>query len=410
LASTKREPAPIAVPPTTRARPVPLPPPEEVKEKLYHHQEAQRIRSGQLGEWFTTPLVGGLWSEWGKHARPDRIGMTFMAINRVSANPEPSDDSFRRLLHSRYIKTHPGIERELEDKIAPKYGTSRELDRRDQVWIEHAGELTEEALDRQMRPARQLRWEDMTPLSDEMERAFDQFATYLLQALYLCSDAGGPWMGLIHYAFAEVKSYLSYELFDYNLMCGLLRKRVMANGGGMGVAIEGLDGGLVEVCNEASRGFVGEFDRDFSAVVFAIDVLFNGLLMDVARLGQAGARSRFDRHLMTQLTQDCARHVAFGCRRISFHLRNCPDREEAAVKLHLLADRLEPLQTEQHLLNPKVLEPLAMLLGGSAEGMTQGMSVLRDFWPQFSANYLARLDAIGLARRDRCLIPQRAPF
>jgi hypothetical protein len=91
-------------------------------------------------------------------------------------------------------------------------------------------------------------------------------------------------------------------------------------------------------------------------------------------------------------------------------LRNCPDREEAAVKLHLLADRLEPLQTEQHLLNPKVLEPLAMLLGGSAEGMTQGMSVLRDFWPQFSANYLARLDAIGLARRDRCLIPQRAPF
>ncbi len=64
-------------------------------------------------------------------------------------------------------------------------------------------------------------------------------------------------MGLIHYAFAEVKSYLSYELFDYNLMCGLLRKRVMANGGGMGVGIEGLDGGLLEVCNEASQGFVG---------------------------------------------------------------------------------------------------------------------------------------------------------
>jgi hypothetical protein len=410
LVSTKREPAPIALPPTRKPRSAPLPPPEEVKEKLYHHQEAQRIRAGQLGEWYTTPLVGGLWSEWGKRAKPDRIGMTFMAINQVSATPEPTDDSFRRLLHSRYIKTHPGIQRELEDKIAPKYGTSRELDRRDQVWIEHAGELTEEALDRQLRPGRQLRWEDITPLPDELERAFDQFATYLMQALYLCSDIGGPWMGLIHYAFAEVKSYLSYELFDYNLMCGLLRKRVMANGGGMGVGIEGLDGGLMEVCNEASQGFVGEVEREFNTMVFAIDVLFNGLLMDVARLGQAGARSRFDRHLMTQLVQDSARHVAFGCRRISFYLRHCPDREEAAVKLHLVADRLEPLQTEQHLLNSKVLEPLAILLGGGAEGLSEGMRILREFWPQFSANYLARLDAIGLARRDRCQIPAQPPF
>ncbi|MGO9056632.1 MAG: hypothetical protein ACLQU2_04505 [Candidatus Binataceae bacterium] len=410
MASPKRIPSPIALPPTRRLQPGPLPPAEEIKEKLYHHSEAERIRAGQLGEWFTTPLEGGLWSEWGKHAKPDRVGMTFMAINRVSATPEPTDDSARRLLHSRYIKTHPGIARELEEKIAPKYGTSRELDRRDQIWIEHADQLTEEALDRQLRPARQLHWEDMTPLPDEIERAFDQFATYLMQALYLCSDLHGPWQGLIHYAFAEVKSYIAYELFDYNLMCGLLRKRVMANGGGMGSQIEGLDAGLIEVCNEASQGFMGEVERDFSPVVFAIDVLMNGLLLEMARLGQAGARCRFDRHLMTQLVQDSARHVTFGCRRISYYLKHCPDREEAAVKLHIVADKLEPLQTERHLLNPKVLEPLAMLLGGGAAGMTGGMALLREFWPNFADNYLARLDAIGLPRRDRCLIPQKAPF
>ncbi len=410
MASPKRVPSPFALPPTRRHQPLPLPPPEEVKAKLYNHPEAQRIRSGQLGEWFTTPLVGGEWTEWGKHAMPDRIGMTFMAINRVSANPEPTNEPAKRLMHSRYIKTHHAIAPELEEKIAPKYGTAREMDRRDQVWIEHAAELTEEALDRQVRPARQLHWEDMTPLPDDLERAFDQFATYLIQALYLCSDASGPWNGLIHYGFAEVKSYLAYELFDYNLMCGLLRKRVMANGGGMGVQLEGLDGGLFEVCNEASHGFVGEVERDFSAVLFAIDVLFNGLLLEMARLGQAGARSRFDRRLMTQLVQDCARHVAFGCRRIGFYLRNCPDREEAAVKLHLVADRLEPLQTEHHLLSPKVLEPLAILLGAGAGAMTQGIRILREFWPQLSANYLTRLDSIGLARRDRCLIPAQAPF
>jgi hypothetical protein len=410
LAAPKHLPSPFALPPTRRHKPLPLPPPEEIKQKLYDQPEAQRIRTGQLGEWFTTPLVGGEWTEWGKRAKPDRIGMTFMAINRVSDNPEPTNESARRLMHSRYIKTHHAIAPELEEKIAPKYGTAREMDRRDQVWIEHAAELTEEALDRQLRPARQLHWEDMTALPDDLERAFDQFATYLIQALYLCSDGGGPWVGLIHYGFAEIKSYLAYELFDYNLMCGLLRKRVMANGGGMGVQLDGLDAGVTELCNEASQGFVGEVDRDFASVVYAIDVLFNGILLNMARLGQAGARSRFDRHLMTQLAQDCARHVAFGSRRISFYLRHCPDREEAAVKLHLMADRLEPLQTEHHLLNPKVLEPLAILLGGGAGAISDGMRTLREFWPQFADNYLARLDTIGLPRRDRCLIPRTAPF
>jgi len=410
VASPKHVPSPIALPPTRRHKPVPLPPVDEVKAKLYDHAEAQRIRSGQLGEWFTTPLAGGEWTEWGKRAKPDKIGMTFMAINRISANPEPTNEPARRLMHSRYIKTHHAIDPEMEEKIAPKYGTPREMDRRDQVWIEHAAELAEEALDRQIRPARQLHWEDMTPLGAGVERAFDQFATYLIQAMYLCSDASGPWNGLIHYGFAEVKSFLAYELFDYNLMCGLLRKRVMANGGGMGVQVDGLGAGLIDVCNEASRGFVGEVEREFSSVVFAIDVLFNGLLLEMARLGSAGAHSRFDRHLMTQLVQDCARHVAFGCRRISFYLRNCPDREEAAVKLHLVADRLEPLQAENHLLNPKVLEPLAVMLGGGAGAVDRGMAILREFWPQFAGNYLARLDAIGLARRDRCLIPALAPF
>ena len=82
-------------------------------------------------------------------------------------------------------------------------------------------QLAEEALDRQMRPAHQLHLGGHGSASRRAERTFDQFATYLMQALYLCSDLHGPWQGLIHYAFAEVKSYIAYELFDYNLMGGL---------------------------------------------------------------------------------------------------------------------------------------------------------------------------------------------
>ena len=74
MASPRHVPSPFALPSTRRHKPLPLPPVQEVKEKLYDHPEAQRIRSGQLGEWFTTPLVGGEWTEWGKHcdARSNR--------------------------------------------------------------------------------------------------------------------------------------------------------------------------------------------------------------------------------------------------------------------------------------------------------------------------------------------------
>jgi hypothetical protein len=391
-------------------KPESLPPADEIRDKLAHNPEFDQVRSGKLGNWFTTPLEGGTWTAWGVRAKPDAIGMTYMAINRVSAYPEPAETGFRRTLHSRYIKTNPAIGPEMEEVLAPKYGTPMELDRKFQVWIEGAAQLAEEALARQWRPTRTLRWEQRTALDPELERAFDQYLTYLMESQYFCSDVIGPWIGLIHYAFVEIKSYLAYELFDYNLHCNVLRKRVLSNGGGMGTQLDGLSAGVLEVCNEASHAFQGEVERDFNTAVFAIDVLFNGLVLEMLRLGEAGAKTRFDQELLRHMMQDNARHVAWGCRRIKYYLEHSPDREEAVVRLNRVADRIEPAQLENHLLNPKVIEPLAVLIGGGSAGFGRGLETIARFWPQIAAAYLARLDWIGLPRRDRCLIPSEAPF
>ena len=53
-----------------------------------------------------------------------------------------------------------------------------------------------------------------TPWRSAIERAWDQFLTYLSQCQYFCSDVIGPWLRLVHHAFLEVLSYLSYELFE----------------------------------------------------------------------------------------------------------------------------------------------------------------------------------------------------
>jgi hypothetical protein len=394
-----------------RAEPEALPPADEIAEKLKRHPQVEKIRAGgrDFDRWFSPPPEGDPWTAWGIKAEPDRVGMTYMAVDRAYPTEVP-EVGIPRFIYSRYIKPDPAISPDMAERMAPKFGGPRELDRRYEVWVDDIGALAEEALDRQWHPTRDLRWEEMTPLAPEMERAFDQLLTYLIQCQYFCSDAFGPWLRLIHHAYFEVLSYGTYELFDYNLHAAVLRKRILANGGGMGVQVDGIDAGVLEVCNAASQEFTGEVERDFNAAVFAIDVFFNGLLLDILRLGEAGAQSRFDQDLLRQMIQDEARHVAWGCKRLRYYLAHVPDRAAAEARLHGIAARTEAAQTEHHLLNPKVLEPLAVLLGGGPSGAAAGFETLRRFWPQFAAHYLARLDWIGLPRRGRSLLPAESPF
>ncbi|MCL0101498.1 hypothetical protein M1O29_00215 [Dehalococcoidia bacterium] len=395
-----------------RVTPLSLPDDSEIKQRLKLHPQAVRLREGKLHEWFTEPLEGGLWSAWGRRARPEARGMTYASMNAVSTSSEPPERGSPTLVLSRFIKTQDGSsdQVELTRGGAPKYGSTRELEDKYLVWVPEAGLLAEEALARQWKPSLHLKWHEMERLPEDQERALDQILTYLTQCQYFCSDVLGPYIGRMHYAFLEVKGYLAYELFDYNLHAGVMRKRMLSNGGGIGSQVDGFDAGVLEACNDASQGFEGEVDRDFNGTVFALDVLFNGIVLQMLRLAEFGAKSRFDRDLFTQMIQDEARHVSWGCKRIQYFLEHCPDREDAVVRLHTIADQAEGAQVMNHLLNPKVLEPLAVMLGGGIEQMGRGYAMLREFWPQFAEQYLARLDGIGLPRRDRCLIPQIAPF
>ncbi len=402
----------VRMPPLKRVEPAPLPEREVVIEKLRNHPEVRMIREGgkKLARWHTLPLGGDVWVQWGKHAKPDGVGLTFGAINKVTVYPEPPEiGPTRSFAYSRWVTLDPEMPA-ASIAAMPKYGGTREFDRRDAVWVEGAGELAEEALDRQWRPTRTLKWEEMQALPDDLERAFDQLLTYLIQCQIIAADISGPWIRLIHNSFLEIKSYLAYELFDYNLAGGVLRKRLLSNGGGMGMQVDGFDAGVVEACNEASQGFEGEVERDFTGMVFALDVLFSGFVLDMVRLTAGGAKSSFDQRLLTKLLEDTARHVGWGTGRIRYYLEHTPDRETASLKLHGIAERLERAQLEGHLLNPKILEPLAVLLGGGSNRVAEGFTILRDFWPQFAENYLNRLEAVGLPRRGRCLIPSQAPF
>lgn len=406
----KGKPQRVRIMPMKRLTPLPLPSVDAIREKMRQHPLAVNLAEHKFHEWFTTPLDGDTWSRWGCAAPPGPDGLTFDRINNVSGAPEPSDRGYARLRLTRYVALHPSITPEMSERIAPKQSAEREVDRKHLAWADDAGKLAEEAMARQWRPGLTVRWEEMERLSPQRERAFDQFATYLIQAQQFCSDVMGPFIGRVHYQFMEVKTLMACELFDYNLHCAMLRKRLMSNGGGMGQQVDGFDSGVLETCNEASQGFEGFQPRDLTGMTLVLDVLFNGLVLDMLRLAESGHVSDFDRRFFRQMQQDSARHVAWGCRRVKYHLEHAPDREDLMLRLEHIAKQAEAGQAAGHLLNPQVIEPLAVLLGGGQEQAFQGYAVLRRFWPQFAENYLARLDAIGLPRRGRCLIPEQPPF
>ena len=410
MTERKREPQRVDI---YRTRPIerdPLPSAEEIAEKLDQHPQAVKIREGRFSDWIGKPLSDGIWTAWGMKARVDKRGLTWSAINEISHIGDPPEVGEPHLTQVRYVKAYPLLPEEMREKMSPKWGGHREIEHKYEVWSDETPALVEEALSRRWYAGRDIAWKEMSPLPDDLERAFDQYLTYLIQCQLFCSDLIGPYIGRISYGFPEVKSILAYEMFDYNVHAGMLRKRAISNGGGIGAYVDGIDAGVVEVANEASNAFQGEVERDLNAVVLGLQVFFNGVVLELLRLGEAAAQTEFDRGLLARMVQDEARHVSWGCSRLRYYLDHCPDREAAALHLHEIADRLESEQTANHLLNPKVLEPLAILLGGGPEGVERGWDVLREFWPQIAERYEARMAGIGLPRAGRCHIPRTAPF
>ena len=124
-----------------KVKPLPLPPAEEIKARLKLHPQAAALREGKLHEWFTVPLENSAWSAWGRRAKLEPRGMTYASMNAVSTAPEPPETGSSTLVLSRFIKvkSDDSTQTELTRGGAPKYGSTRELEHRYQVWIDDAG-------------------------------------------------------------------------------------------------------------------------------------------------------------------------------------------------------------------------------------------------------------------------------
>jgi hypothetical protein len=260
-----------------------------------------------------------------------------------------------------------------------------------ECWADNVMELYEEAVARQWSSARDIPWDELRPLPDDLERAMCQLCTFLTEVEFIAADAPTLWMNKINHDFMEVKFFLATQAMDEARHTEVFRKRALANGGGLGRASRYSEHGLKRILEAPS----------FSAQTGRLHLLGEGFVLTIFRQGEFIAPSRVEQEIFRRCLQDESRHVGFGTMHLRTQLRADP---AVADQIHAELDDAEAILLDLFS-EPESVEPMAILLGGGLARFDQGMELQGQLWRRIVGEYLQRCDSAGLDRRPRCLLP-----
>ncbi len=244
---------------------------------------------------------------------------------------------------------------------------------------------------RQWSSARDIPWDELKPLPDDLERAMCQLCTFLTEIEFIAADAPTRWMSRINQDFFEVKLFLATQAMDEARHMDVFRKRALANGGGLGKASAYSELGLKKIFDAPS----------FSAQTGRLHLLGEGFVLTIFRQGEFIAPSRVDQEIFRRCMQDESRHVGYGTMHLRTQLKSRP---ELADEIHTELDDAERILLEIFS-EPESVEPMAVLMGGGVAHFDKGMEMQAQLWRRIVGEYLQRCDSAGLDRRPRCLLP-----
>lgn len=329
-----------------------------------------------------TPDLGWMnqHGEWGVRAKPGNLGLRLKDIEIGTYGVVPEQGGEHRSMAPRGAVLPPDL---------PSLGFT--VNEKAECWADNAMELYEEAVARQWSSARDIPWDELKPLPDDLERAMCQLCTFLTEVEFIAADAPTRWMSRINQDFLEVKLFLATQAMDEARHTDVFRKRALANGGGLGVASSLSQLSLKRILDSPS----------FSVQTGRLHLLGEGFVLTMFRQGEFIANSRVDQEIFRRCMQDESRHVGFG----TVHLREqLKSRPELAGEIHDQLDEGEKILL-QLFSCPEQVEPMAILMGGGVDHFDKGMEMQGQLWRRIVNEYLQRCDSAGLDRRPRCLLP-----
>jgi hypothetical protein len=343
----------------------------------------ERVRAGSASlHWLDTEG-----SNWGTKVQASSRGLTMGDINRPKNYGEMPEVSTWRNFAPRgsvrdpYIKDMPQIE-------------AYDVILRDDVWASNIDNLYEEAKVRQWNATRDIPWDELETLPEDLEKATCQLATVLSEVEFVAGDFPARWMWRIPNDFFEVKNLLATQIFDESRHMEVFRKRALANNGGLLHASPAAEWALKAILESPTH----------TMGTFLLNLLGEGLVLTIFRSGEFIARTHVDKEIFRLCMQDEARHVAYGTLELKNYLDKHTNREAAVEQLHKFADLGEQIILSA-VTDPCLLEPIAVLLGGGVEHLDEGLQGAEVMWGVLVEEYLQRCERAGFDRAERCTLP-----
>src|SRR5215216_4363490 len=289
-------------------------------------------------------------TEWGVKAQPGRKGLTLDEINKSAYGDVPDrTDNFTGRPRGAAMRPE-----------APRLGLRAQ--NKSEVWASTIAMLYEEAQARQWSSARDIPWQELTQLPEDLELAMCQLCTFLTQVELIAGDLPGRFIKEISADHMEAGLFLATQIMDEARHEDVFRKRALANGGGL---------------LQAGPGAVGLLqDTAYTEMTTLLHLVAEGFVQSLFRMGELIAHNEAEKKIFRLAAQDESRHVAFGVTHMKYLLETEPERRE---ELHAYLDRFEPaIALSQGGLTTEgdVSEALAVLLGGGRDHYDEGQQKL----------------------------------
>ena len=251
-----------------------------------------------------------------------------------------------------------------------------------EVWAEGVDELYEQAIRERWVPSTDLDWTGgLGELPEEVERAVGQLCTVYSSHGLVEQKIIAKWFESISYGFHDVKLFLGTQVYDAGHKVEALRKRALANGGGLGQAPLG----------NLYRGWYGALK--FTELITSLDVVYKSWELTLFESAAEYVKTDVERKMFELMARDSRRHLEYGRRHLLWYTQHHP-RGHQNVRFWLtkaegsLSNELRHSAAER--------EALVILLANGMEKLQTGVDRLRTIRQRQLSDYISLLDGLGL--------------
>ena len=220
-----------------------------------------------------------------------------------------------------------------------------------EIWAQELTSIYKQAVGNQWSAARDIPWDDLPRLPEEVEAAVCQIMTFLTENEFAALYVPARFIPRIHPYYREVVEVLAVQIVDEARHAEAFTRRAEAGGNGLGTTA---------VSGQLSLQTLLE-EPDFTTATFLLCVMGEGTFLTLLKFLEEHAPEGVTATLARLAHRDEARHVAFGMEHLRYVLERAPERR---TSLAAAVERRSRMLAAVSGLSPYVHDALTVLAGG----------------------------------------------